>query len=176
MRWHIIRTLLGKEVGRQLANRGGLALAALLVVAALLLSVFGDNGGPSNAMIGDVQTCYVDYWSDDGWVQHLRANLPSELQHHVKFRDINRLPFGEAPDGRLVYPQACGAIQMRLIPQNDGRIRRRVCVWQPRVGDMSPYETWFWRESARHFQQESVNNSDIYPPIEHEHARLEAGV
>lgn len=176
MRWYIIRTLLGKEVGRQLANRGGLALAALLIVAALLLSVFGNNGGPSNAMLGDVETCYVDYWSDDGWVQHLRGNVAPELTRYVKFRDINCLRVGEAPYGRLVYPQACGAIQMRVVQESDGRIRRRICVWQPRVGDMNPYETWFWRESARYFQQQSVNNSEIYPAIEHEHARLEAGV
>ncbi|MBI3408289.1 MAG: ABC transporter permease [Planctomycetes bacterium] len=194
MRWHIIRTLFGKEVRRQLANRGGLALAALLVVAALLLSVFGNDGGPSASMIGDVESCYVDYWRDDGWVQHLRANVPPELKRNVTFRDVNHLSDRQLPGGRLVYPRSSGAIQMRMIQGDDGRIRRRICVWQPRVGDMSPYETWFWRESARYFQQQSCRNtplapdgrgvggegdvrdSELYSNIEHEHARLEAGV
>ena len=49
MRWHIIRTLFVKEVHRQLANRGSLALAALLVVASLLLTLFNKNGGQAGA-------------------------------------------------------------------------------------------------------------------------------
>ncbi len=45
MRWYIIRILLQKEFHRHLADRGSLALALLLVVAALLLSLFGKSGG-----------------------------------------------------------------------------------------------------------------------------------
>src|SRR5437660_3808273 len=40
MRWYIIRTLLYKEWLRHLADRGGIFLAILMVVATLLLSVF----------------------------------------------------------------------------------------------------------------------------------------
>ena len=38
-RWHILRALLHKEVLRLLANRGAIALALLLIVAALLISL-----------------------------------------------------------------------------------------------------------------------------------------
>ena len=40
MRWYILQALLVKEWRRHLANRGGIALALLLVAAAVLLSVF----------------------------------------------------------------------------------------------------------------------------------------
>ena len=40
MRWYIIKALLVKEGQRHLANRGGIALALLLVASAVLLSVF----------------------------------------------------------------------------------------------------------------------------------------
>jgi hypothetical protein len=45
LRWHVLRTLLHKEVLRHLANRGGIVLVLLLIVASLLLSFFG-NGPP----------------------------------------------------------------------------------------------------------------------------------
>jgi hypothetical protein len=41
VRLHILRTLLHEEVLRHLANRGGLALALLLVVAAKLFRRYG---------------------------------------------------------------------------------------------------------------------------------------
>ena len=45
MRWYILRALLQKEFARHLANRGGIALALLLVAAAVLLSVFAPQEG-----------------------------------------------------------------------------------------------------------------------------------
>jgi hypothetical protein len=179
MHWHIIRTLFWKEVQRQLANRGGLALAALLVVAALLLSLSRNEDGPGKGLLGGIETCFIDYWRDDGWVQHLRQNVPAELARHVQFRDLNQLA-----TGRLVYPPASGAIQMRLIKGDDGRVRRRICVWQASTGDLAPYEVWFWRESARYFQRHAAmsplslfsGEADSSFAIEHEHAILDGGV
>ena len=46
MRLYILYALLKKEWQRHLANRGGLALALLLVAAAVLLSAFNPGGLP----------------------------------------------------------------------------------------------------------------------------------
>src|SRR6266566_5386434 len=51
-RSHVLRTLLHKEVLRHLANRGGIALVLLLVVASLLLSVFGHAESPGGGLVG----------------------------------------------------------------------------------------------------------------------------
>jgi len=61
MRWYILRTLLRKEVNRQLANRGGIALAVLLVVAALLMTFFSSDGGQGGSLLGGVEYCFVDH-------------------------------------------------------------------------------------------------------------------
>src|SRR3982750_384710 len=53
MRWYILRALLAKEVQRHLANRGGIALALLLVAAAVLLSVFApEEAAGGTGMVG----------------------------------------------------------------------------------------------------------------------------
>ncbi len=146
MRWHILRTLLGKEIRRQLANRGGIVLAALLVVAALLLTLF--RKGEEGALTGGVEYCFVDYRGEDAWVRHLRDHVPGEYQGRIKFRDLNRI---WVPQGQLVYPPGSGAIQMQPV---NGRLK--VWVWQPREGSLAPFEAWFWRESARYFQQHTA--------------------
>jgi hypothetical protein len=100
LRWRILRTLLHKEAMRHLANRGGIALALLLVVAALLLSFFGRGDTPSQAL-GGVSHCFVDYWEDGPWIEHLRGSVPPELKRQVMFR-----PAASAMTvaGKMVYP------------------------------------------------------------------------
>src|SRR5438270_13135296 len=88
MRWYILRTLLHKEVKRQLANRGGLVLAALLVVATLLMTFFSRDDGEGGSLLGGVENCFVDYGVADGWIGHLRANVPPELRRRVVFRHL----------------------------------------------------------------------------------------
>src|SRR3954468_20420771 len=85
MRWYILRTLLYKEVLRHLANRGGIALALLLVVAALLLSVFQGREGQASGFAPGVQVCFVDYWEEDALVAHLRQHRPADLREHLRF-------------------------------------------------------------------------------------------
>src|SRR5262245_29534054 len=89
LRWYIVRTLLYKEVHRQLANKGGLVLAALLVVAALLMSLFHREGEAPGILAGGVEHCFVDYWEDDDWVQHLKGHVPPELKRRVRFRPVS---------------------------------------------------------------------------------------
>src|SRR5262249_40263624 len=72
MRWHILRTLLHKEVLRHLANRSGLILVALLVAASLLLSFFGNSDGKTSGLAPGIQRCFVDCWEESPLIIHLQ--------------------------------------------------------------------------------------------------------
>lgn len=150
MHWPIIYTLWLKEAWRQLANRAGLCLVALLVVAAIALPLLYSGDGSGQAKAPGVELCFVDYWRDDDWVKHLRSHVPDELRRQIRFRDINKIAL---PGDLLTYPASAGAIQLRLEPDHDGKPRRRISVWQPVEGNLVIFEAWFWRESARYFQQ-----------------------
>jgi len=183
MRWHILYTLLAKEVRRQRANRGGLVLAALLVVAALLMTFMGRDGGVG-ALTGGVDSCFIDYWQDDAWVKHLRDNIPDELKHQIHFRPVEQ---ATVVNGILVYPPGTGAIQIRVEKDPTGRLYRRVNVWHPGKDTraMADYERWFWRETARYFQQKAAHAERKNEPgdgmivendpLRHEQAALAGG-
>jgi hypothetical protein len=153
MRWHIVRTLFGKEAQRLRVNRGSLALAGLLVVAAVLLNFYSVDGSPGGALSGGVESCYVDYWQQDAWLDHLRHNVPSELERHIHFRNINYVAL---PDEILVYPQGSGAIQLRPIREQNRGTKIRIMLWEPSRGSLAVFEAWFWRESARFFQMQAA--------------------
>src|SRR5262245_6197323 len=92
LRWHILKTLLHKEVLRHLANRGVIALVLLLIVASLLLSLTGGEEAVGGGGFGGVKRCYIDYSDSDGWIAHLKANAPKELEGQLRFRNIRRAP------------------------------------------------------------------------------------
>ena len=149
LRWNILRTLLHKEVLRHLANRGGLVLVLLLIVASLLLSFFGHED-QAGGLVGGVKRCYVDYWQRDAWVQHLMSNTPPELKSQLRFRDVRRAP--RTADGTIVYAQNTGGIQVRPNPSaGSGGPRYLVWVWHPGSDGtaLAPFEAWFWKETGR---------------------------
>lgn len=147
MRWYIVRILLQKEFHRHLADRGSLALALLLVVAALLLSLFGKSGGEPTGLISGVQHCFIDYWRFDPWVEHLRGNVPEELRRQLTFRPCSNLP---TQGNVLVYPPGTAAIQIRNM-ESEGQ----VLFWHPGKDSsaLAPFEAWFWKETYRFHQQ-----------------------
>src|SRR4051812_28922774 len=111
-RWHILRTLLHKEVLRHLANRGGIFLVLLLVVASLLLSMTGKSSeSQMGGLVGGVKQCYVDHWQHDEWIEHLRNHRPPELRGQIRFRDAGTAP--TSADGSILYPPNTGGIQIR---------------------------------------------------------------
>lgn len=185
MRWHILRTLLGKEIRRQLANRGGIALALLLVVAAALLAFFSRDDGQTSSLIGGVECCFVDYSldDDDDWIRHLRANVPHALKRQVRFRPLG---YATMQDNHIVYPPGTGAIQLRGVALPAAAPQYKVWVWHPgrNSAGMAVYEAWFWRESARFFQHKAAlaleNNgqprSQQLPEIAQESSQLKGGV
>jgi hypothetical protein len=155
MRWSIIRVLLQKEILRQAANRGGIALGVLLVVASLLMTLFSNHNSQLGGLPSGVDTCFIDYWQDDGWVQHLRNNVPSDLAPQIQFRHESQ---AQRSGGLLVYAAHTGAIQMRVRRSDDGKTQTKIWVWYPDSDGsaLAPYERWFWRESTRYFQQQAA--------------------
>jgi hypothetical protein len=150
MRWYVLRTLLHKELLRLLNNRGGIAMALVLVVAAVLASAFGDVtlttfAGPSGGLDGET-ACVVDHWDDDAWVAHLRSHVPPHLAGRVHFRK-------QAPsDDKITYPAATVGIQIR--PVSDGA-SYKVWIWYPDADGAAAarFESWFWEQTRRHFEQ-----------------------
>ena len=143
MRWHIIRVLWRKELLRHLADRGSLALVLLLVVASLLLSLFGQGGSGAAGLGGGIRKCFVDYWRKDPWVTHLENNVPNELKDRIVFRHWSDF---STQGNRLVYSPGAGAIQIR----HSGS-ECRVQFWHPGKDQesLAPFEAWYWREAYR---------------------------
>ncbi|HEY7314118.1 MAG TPA: ABC transporter permease [Gemmataceae bacterium] len=169
MRWRILKILLHKEVLRHLANRGGIALVLLLIVAAMLLSFFGvkDAGG---GLTPGVRLCYVDYWIPSPLVTHLADHVPPELADHIQFRAAANASADE--QGTLIYPQGTAAIQIR--PGENGT--HRVCFWHPGsdTASLAPYEVWFWKESLDFTRMQAGANAP--PDIAAEHLELKGGL
>jgi len=147
-RWYVLRTLLKKEALRHVANRGGIVLAFLLVVAALLLTMFRRGDTSTESLTSGVQYCFVDYWEESPWLNHLRTHVPQELRNQMQFRPADRAP---THDGTIVYPAGFGAIQIRAAGDGDSGPRYKVWIWQPtNSGGMAPFKEWFWKETARY--------------------------
>jgi hypothetical protein len=155
LRRHILRTLLYKELLSHLANRGGLALALLLVVAALLTSLFGKNSPQPGNLVGGVQRCFVDYWEPGPWIDHLQTTVPTDLRPRIVFRFV---PHELPEDRQLVYPPGSGAIQVRNVGNEDSGPSYKVCFWQP--GDdgsgLAPFEAWFWKETQAYLHRQAA--------------------
>ena len=170
MRWYILRTLLHKEFLRHGANRGGVTLAGLLVAASLLLSVLNPGTGSgaddrgTSSFFGGIHHCFIYHHpeanaGDDGWIDHLKANIPPELAKQFIFREFARF---DVPRNRgFGYDTGVAAIE---IWREDGSTPQRphftVQVRYPK-GDrtgMAAYEMWFWKETYR-WQHQKVLRS-----------------
>jgi hypothetical protein len=185
MRWYILRTLLHKEMLRHLANRGGIALGLLLVVAALLLSFFGKKDNASGGLVGGVQRCFIDYEENNTWVEHLRRNVPPELKSQIEFRCV---PDAFARGATITYPPNTGGIQLRTLPPGPQGPRYKIWMWHPGTdGDaLAPFEAWFWRESQRYFADRTnatleeispeVRKNFAMPELETERSQLAGGL
>jgi hypothetical protein len=155
MRWHILVTLLHKEALRHLANRGGLALTGLLIVAAAVLGFAGNGQGLTGTLSGSVQCCFIDYWQDGPWIEYLRQNVPPELAQRVKFRPVANVA---AAGATIYYPASAGAIQVRGEGAGAPGSPCKVWVWYPgtNASALAVFEAWFWKESARYFRQQAA--------------------
>jgi hypothetical protein len=172
MRWYILRTLLLKEWRRHAANRGRMVLVALLIAAAMILSLIGASAAPDRASLGlPAPRCYVDYWRDGPWIEHLRRHVPPELEGSIEFRAAAQAP---TVDGQMVYPHGAGAIQIRTGPDQEVACYK-VWIWRPgaNAAVLAPYEAWFWRESHCFREQQAARAFDEIAPAERSGYRVE---
>ncbi len=130
MRWYILKALIRKEFARHLANRGGIALAFLLVAAAVLLSVFAprEQAAAGTGMVGGVHHCFIEFDRPTHLVKHLQANVPPELSAQVVFRELKQ---PEKIDGVVNAETGTGSIQIRHTNEPGRRPTVQISVWHP---------------------------------------------
>ncbi|HEY1186377.1 MAG TPA: ABC transporter permease [Gemmata sp.] len=157
MRWYILKALVRKEVARHLANRGGIALALLLVAAAVLLSVFAprEEAAAGTSMVGGVHHCFVEFDEATPLIKHLQANVPPELKGQVVFRELRK---PDQIDDVVRYDTGTGAIQIRQPERPGTRTAVHISVWHPDGESLAlaPYEQWIWKETRRAFALEAA--------------------
>jgi ABC-2 type transporter len=155
MRWPVVRTLVHKEARRLAGNRGALVLAALLVASAGLLTAFERGGLVTPGATRPLGRFWVDYWRPGPWVEHLRANIPDELDGQIRFRAEPDIPRDRT--GALQYGPGEGSVQLR--PIDDGLADHwKVWFWQAGSDPaaLAPFEEWFWSETRRFFHEQAV--------------------
>ncbi|MFO0937729.1 MAG: ABC transporter permease, partial [Gemmataceae bacterium] len=171
MRVHILRALLNKEFHRHVANRGGIALGLLLVIAAVLLAMFNPNGsgatagGDGMAIVGGVHHCYVEYDRASPFVRSLEKNVSPELFKKVVFRERTQ----GSIRGLVSYEPGSGAMIIRHgTNPKTGQPTISVFVWHPQDDKtaMAPYEAWFWKEARRamQIQAEAIVGKELPGP------------
>ena len=167
IRWRILKTLLHKEALRHATNRGGLALAGLLVTASLLLAALNPAGGDqekSIPLVGGIHHCILWYDDESAWVAHLRETVPQGFENNILFYKITH-PIG--PDERIRYVPGTVGIEIRTEVASPRH--QNVAGWiRHPEGDragMAIYEQWFWRESYRFFQQTAAKALNTGAPL-----------
>jgi hypothetical protein len=177
MRWHVLRTLLHKELLRHLANRGGLVVMVLLAAATLLLPRTGREGLGWLPTAG-VRRCYVDYWRESELIRHLQAHAADNLGGTIQFRAAGEVPADAG--GTLCYESGAAAIQIRPVPGDPDGPGLLIWFWHPGpdATAVAPYEAWFWRETFNFFRrhQRSTNRAATLPSIETQHSELTGGL
>lgn len=158
IRWHILRTLLHKEMLRHLADRGGLLLSLLLVCMALLLSL-GKTSQQAGPLTPALSRVYVAYAKDDpeavrlrAWQASLKEQMPAELKDALRFPTSDELNHDES--GIISVEPGRGLIKISSAPDSTPeKPRFKAEVWYPGDDDglMAPFEAWFWRSSSRYF-------------------------
>jgi ABC-2 type transporter len=176
MRWYIIRTLLYKEWLRHLADRGGIFLAILMVVATLLLSVFRKTDSKSVGFSAGIKGCHLvwyrgprDHYQDYfRWIYHLENHRPQD----IKFRSTPTDMLARDDAGDFVYEQSMAAIEIEPFAGPHGKpsryqVRFRYPGKDPSV--VGALARWFWEETFAYFHEiplqiETAEDQTIFPP------------
>ncbi len=152
MRWYIIRALLKKELQRHVANRGGIVLAVLMIVAAVLLSVFNpttvDSGTAGGDLVGGIHHCYIET-NMAGLNTTLEGRVPPALKAQILFR------MRDPVSVNALVSDAPGTCCIRLNHKTvDGREHLEIAVWHPPgdSGAVAPYESWLFRTFRELYQ------------------------
>jgi hypothetical protein len=164
MRWYILRALVRKEFARHLANRGGIALALLLVAAAVLLSVFApqEAAAAGTNMVGGVHHCFVEFDRATPLIRHLQENVPADLRTQIVFREVDPKTLGTLVPGQ----PGTGSIQVTTRFEPGRPPLLDVHVWHPdgQPDALAPYEAWFWKEIRRGLAAQARKTNPKLPP------------
>jgi hypothetical protein len=167
MRVKILWSLFRKEVRRHMANRGGLALAALLIVAAVLLSVFNptqvQDGASGGDLVGGVHHCYLEYDEETPLITALIASIPPSLKANIVPR---KLPVAQIRT-TLGYSPGTGAIRVYRLTSTE-ETNWLFDVWHP-PGEplaMAVYEQWFFRAALTILRQQLESTSREPLPLQ----------
>lgn len=174
MRLYILRALVAKEIRRHVANRGGLALAGLLVVAALLLTIFkpsdGSGGVAGGELVGGVHHCYIEYLAENDFIRKLKERTPEDLKAHIVFR--TQPP--ELIQYAINYEPGSGAIRAIACTHDGspgGVPYYRFEVWHPPENPtaLSAYEQWFFRTARDVLREQAAekigNGATLSQPV-----------
>jgi hypothetical protein len=165
MRLYILRALLVKEFRRHVANRGGIALAALLVVAALLLSVFnpaavggaeGTGGAGGGELVGGVHRCLLEFDRETPFIAKLRDRIPPHLKGSIVPQQVDPARLAVARS----YPPGTGAVRVFEYPATAEHGRKLGFeIWHPPgdPGAVAVYEAWVLR-AAREVVHEQTRD------------------
>ena len=156
MRWYILKTLLHKEALRHTANRGGLALAGLLITTALLLAIFNPAGEKSVQLIGGVHHCIIHIDERSPLRNYLVSRVPDYLQGRLVFY---KPPNPDIVNRELSTPQTGTAVIEVLGRTNvEGKRYEEFWIWYPTGdrGSVEIYENWFWREVYQFYRDRAA--------------------
>lgn len=129
---------------RLLANNP--SACAILVTISMAALLLGRPAAPTLPA-----TCYVVYWQEDEWVQHLRTRLPSVADLKIELVPVSR--FADA-SGLISYPNGAHSIQMRP-PQGDADAWTIWCWYSGSQPDaMTPATKWFWDASQEFWRDQ----------------------
>jgi|GEM_PF-4767431 len=131
--------IMSLQLRRLLSNRSAcLTMLMLAVSGAWVGSIVPQQ--PAN-------TCYVVYWKEDGWVQHLKSNLPKNDEVNIQVVPARKFTNAQ---GVISYPPGTQSIQIRP-PSNQSK-HWTVWCWCDRSPDeLEPATKWFWRTSREYF-------------------------
>lgn len=154
MRFYIIRALLKKELHRHVANRGGIALAVLMIVSAVLLSVFNptkaDAGTAGGDLVGGIHHCYiVETNPKGGFTELLKSRIPPALKGHINLEP--RTP--EAITRLLTGTPGTCCIWLNEQDEGDRRVVA-IDIWHPpgQPDAVAVYEAWIVRAMREIYQ------------------------
>jgi hypothetical protein len=119
------------------------------------LAVLGKGHVLGGGLSGGAGQCFLDYWQDGPWVEHLRRNVPAELRTRLTFRPVAQVA---AAGETICYPAGAGAIQIRGPGSGAPETPCKIWVWYPGTDPeaLAVFEAWFWKESARYFREQAA--------------------
>ena len=114
----------------------------------LLLAIGGAWIGTSKTQAETSRVCFVLYWQEDGWVRHLRENLPPGDELGVQVVSVDEFVDDQ---GLISYPPGSQSIQLR--PPKESSDPWTVWCWHDgNLEDFAAATQWFWKTSRNYWK------------------------